>query len=197
MCELLNSLKFSDWVDCAQMLIAAGSAYLLYRTFKKQGENDKRSIELAELEKNAKRAEYFPDIKVIAQKNIIYVDNTDYYQVKLKILTSTKSFIVKNSPVLEADGRMNFKNEEFKGKIFNISSPFECYFLIERSPVDKRARENIKNVEFLNNSITNILIEYSSKASFEIFDLLNNKYYFEVIINGNAAVSYTPLTVID
>lgn len=87
MCEFLKGLEASDWLNFFQMIIAGFSAYLLYLTFKKQGENDERAIELAEMEKKAKRAEYLPIIKTIktidGPLNVVAIDHSNRYDYVL------------------------------------------------------------------------------------------------------------------
>lgn len=68
MCEIIKSLEASDWIDIITALIAAYSAYLLYKTFGNQQKSSKLQNENLLLDRKAKAAEYMPKFDYLSIK---------------------------------------------------------------------------------------------------------------------------------
>lgn len=196
MCQLLKNLKLSDWLDILQMLIAFGSAILLYLTFRKQGENDKRAIELAEMEKKAKRAEFLPkfvpsvnldgplDTIAIDQANKYNYIITEFQKLDLSEDQNTNIKLI----LFVEDGSMiiNSLNTRWKAKSSNKVLDYEMF--ISHASIGKSYLYTRGNEFEINYSI-NFLELTKSKSNGSSFALNNlikdylKTLYMEVIIN--------------
>ena len=167
MCEFLYKLELADWVDIAQMLIAGFSAYLLFSTFKMQGENDKRQLELAELEKRAKRAEYFPDF----EKMVLRRYSRDFtHDLQFKFIPTKSAFVVEDVFIYTKPktDQLSYTSNHSKDLYITKNSPLVLDIKVKSIPTMKT---------FVNISIV---------------DLVGNKYLAKHQLNGD---DLTPISM--
>jgi len=207
MCEITNELTISVWVDIIQMIIAAGSALLLFLTFLKQGENDKRNLELAELEKEnhkiqkelaelerkAKLADYFANLDCSIDTDKTSIDDgyggtkgfhrDRLWKGKLEIWTIDNPIRI-NEIKLENSNKCEVLIEsphKFTNKIYGKYDKFKFIFKYIPDEFDRAASNSIDK-EIL------VKLYYS--------DLVGNKYIFSVkIVDFNRFIQ--PLEILE
>lgn len=200
MCEFFQRLTISDWVNILQMSIAGVSAYLLYLTFKKQGENDERNIELAELEKRAKRAEYMPiiqadlsvffpvDLRFAAARPDLSIDKLTEYKITLKVIKNPIQIIdMKTTKNFKDDIQFDFSHSNFDGKtlITPDTSVFITYRVNYLKVFGAKANEPSSAIHLLiSKQLSNIRIQTTLFYS----DIIGNKYSVDIVLLGDDTI---------
>lgn len=177
-------------MDIIQMIIAGFSAYLLFRTFKKQGENDKRQLDLAELEKRAKQGEFFPQVVVNAHHS--YAPPHDDERIRIitsEIYTSNgvfrimsfKSKIIGPSLFIHDDD-----TPDYFDKIIGKDIKFEYSFWIDEVVLVQHALEEEHNNGYYEHGLENELRENCGiEIEMEISDLIGHEYILKMFISNN------------
>lgn len=195
MCELIKKLTISESIDLIQMIIAFFSALLLYLTFRKQGENDKRNLELFNIEKSAKTAEYFPELNVSVIKEFPIKDSPDGNSIvdltidknsiyTLELSTKKNSLKYKSIKILKNDYQDNFIIDDLpedlesqiysSGIIIKFNIRINYNNILKKNGIDIPYYWIIKNQGVLNDVVIYVLLIFE--------DLLGNIYEQKVKI---------------
>lgn len=215
MCKFLSELTMSEVTDFFTMLIAIGSAWLLYKTFESQKKSTEIAKEVSEIDRRAKRAEYLPEIE--SEIRAMYPSKSDgsggYFPdfYNGEETTITIKIIFKKHPIQ----LLNWNPYHIENKIKIECSPFPFdidRILLPGKYFEMRITLNLQeyfNLPLINSKPSLESLEddnYNEKDyTEELFfhtklyfaDMIGNKYELSFDINGLYKISLADLKMID
>lgn len=209
MCEFLKTFEFSD-------LVAIGSVVLLYMTFLQQGKTFKIQKELAEaehenfhlqrelalLERNAKRAEYFPNF--IGKASIAYSEDAYHnyersvFVVNGELFTTENSFYIKSiKSIVHGPARFidDVELPTYDDIIFGKNVKFKFSFCIDEDKLKQFIQEEIELDMYYQGGVdSEIRRSRGIRLEIDIRDLLDNEYTLKIFTSINAKLKIESFT---